>query len=1277
MVSSFYADGHSAVTAGFSPAESGQTRQPQPAFLTANGSHDSHAVTLATGEPNGSPRAGTPYPTATWDDIRSLVETPAGRPKDRARLVVLSTYVEHDGRTHAVQRERGVFHGLAVDIDKGNPSLSDVVDAVQQVVGGCRAEVYSSSSAGPDNRKWRVLIPLAEPVAGADYADTQLALFALLGQQGLECDDTLSRAAQPVYLPNVPPERRGEDGQPVFYQWRHIDAPDLRLTNEHAVVVQRERMRAEAAAQRAAEVARAEEYKAQRLAHVAATGDDFEPIQHFKDNHTVAEMLARYGFVHKEGGRGNHWRSPLSQSGSYSTEDRGDHWVTVSNWAHAHNVGRVSSSGHRYGDAFDLYAFFEHGGDRREAVRAYAAEVRPRRPDRPEDQANDLPVEPRPTLPGQCRSLDDWRHEAAGRRAAAINQPGLHLDRSPTGSGKTHATITALMAASSSLTVLPTHANVGERVEEMRALGIDAVAYPELTQDNCKNFDQASDAQSLGLVAGAAVCPGCPFKDDCTYRAEVKIASRAAHQVATHERLRRSSRTAENAVVVVVDESPESVVAPSLAVPARQIGAVQQLAHAIKNYWYSRANDDQKAFAGTLLDVLATISDTCGRITTAGTVPVDLRHGARSAPDNWQRLLYESIQQVGVSRDLNADALALVTKAAVGDLVSLDIVTDETVTGKMHHYIVGSWRPGLPAGAAVILLDATAEAGDIEAAIDQPVNDCTPGGHLPTHHPVEQLTDDISRQTSTATVAGVVEAFLDRHPEVQRLGIIGHAPHVTALIDQGELPAAARERVVKWCYFGQGPDRASNDWHRECDHLLVLGTPRANGGDHRRWLVRHGLHDAAGRDADWGARHWQSATVAGEPITVAGTGYRDPDWHRAFVAVSRATLHQAVGRGRSILPEGIPVTVVTNEPTPYPIAPPLDVQPAALRDTVAVVQGLLAPPPASVLSAIENPYREKYGNGVVTTGDIVQAVVAATRTPDKPAGVGRSAVEKRLRQCLKAGMLAQPRRGQWSLPGTPAAEPPLPAALPAVSAAPAVVVPLRPATVIEAVPPEPAPDATQIVSPAVLPAGTSDIVTTDLPAGPPLGFDDLIERVEERAAILEFDGGFDRPTAERLAREMVLGRDAVEPPTDVAVQVTAGVDHAGLHARSQPLVAEALRRFPATVRMLGENEDPFAGRRRPGKPAPGHCTCGASNWARVPIHGGKSVRVDCGHCDRFGWFAVWHGEWQQPPWPDDDPVPSQGDGQPDHQQAVGKTDRLSFAFLPTTHALPTGPLVPT
>jgi hypothetical protein len=1213
-------------------------------------------VTLKDGTRNGSPRAGKPYGTIGWGDIRGMVESPSRLAKDRARFVVLSSYVDHDGRTHAVQRERGVFHGLAVDIDHGNPSLAEVVAAVQAVTGGAAAEVYSSSSSSTDNRKWRVLIPLAEPITGADYADTQSSLFDLLAQHGLDCDTTLSRSAQPVYLPNVPPQKRGPDGQPLFYQYQHVEGPVLALTADHPILVARRSARDRDAAEKAAQTARAADYQSQRLAYVEATGDDFKPIQHFNDHHTVAEMLHRYGFTRSDKGKGSHWKSPLSTSGSFSTEDRGDHWVTVSNWAHAHNVGRISASGMRYGDAFSLFVYFEHGGDAAAAVAAYAAEVRPRR--RGADLIDDdqpAPVEPRPAPAGDSRTLADWRAEASTSRAVVVTQPGLHLDTSPTGSGKTHATNAALAVVESSLTVLPTHANVVERVRELRGdHGIDAVAFPELTVENCQNYAEASRAQSLGLVTGAAVCPGCQFKDGCAYRAEVKQAESSLHRVGTHERLRRSSRAADGVKVVVIDECPETVLYPTLTVKVGLLTQVETLARAIRDHWYSTATHDQKSFAGALLDVMAAIHDTCRQITDAGSVQVDLTV-PHQVPEKWQPLLYQSIREVGVVDGLNADALTLVTKAAAGELDSVEIVTDRTMTGRLHHFVVGSWRTAMPADAAVVMLDATGDAADIAAVAGEPVNDCTPTGHIPLSRPIVQITDDITRGTSTATVAGCIDAFLAAHPEVQRLGIIGHKPHVEALTDADAvlLGQAARDRVSKWCWFGQGPDRASNDWHRDCDHLLVLGTPRANPGDYRRWLVRHGLVDAAGReDGDWGPRRWQGETVDGDEVIVDGSGCRDPDWHRAFVAVCRSTLQQAVGRGRSILPNGIPVTVLTAEPTPYPIAPSLTATPAAVRETVEIVRRAALPTDlplvsGSAKSPIGNPYRENCASGWVRSSTCTAAIMGT-------AGIDKRAAQIRLTECVRSGLLTRPKRGWYALPESSAIQP-MPSVPAPAQPRPAVVALPVQAVVITAMPPSQASHAVDVVAACSPAATTTTTCTTSATPPTPPEFDDLMVLIDERSAIMEYDGGLDRETADRLAREMVLGRDAaVIPAAPPAVDVVSPADPAVLHARQQPYVGAVLGRLPGVVQSVHRHEAPSAAPPDPqGRRQPGQCQCGHDDrWVQVRIHEGQSVRVDCGHCDRFGWFAVWRG--QRLAGPDNDTMSSAV-----AVKAAGR-DRLSF-----------------
>ncbi len=971
---------------------------------------------------------------------------------------------------------------------------------------------------------------------------------------------------------------------------------------------------------------------------------DILPGDDFNQRTTWEEILTPAGWTRGQVvGDRQHWTRPGKGHGTSATTT-GDVLCCFSSSA---GLPVFDTSSRKNGlSKFATYAHLNHGGDFKSAARAlWELGYGSRNDDGPDDGGQPVPVAPRPMPAGDYRTLDDWRTEAAARLADAVGRRGvISLDAGPTGAGKSHNTTAALQRASSSLTVLPTHANVVERVGEMQAAGIDAVAFPELNADTCQQFDAASRAQSLGLVAGAAVCPSCDFKDVCTYRAAVKAAESAAHRVGTHERLRRSSKAAEGVQAVVVDESPETVLFPTLTVSVKQLAGVEALAHGILNHWYSKATVDQKRFALAMRDIMDGIHATCADITAAGVQPVGTA-AAGSVPDNWQRLLFDHIRMSGCAAELEADALTLVTKAAAGELESLRVVTDVTPDGRLHHFVVGAWRPALPADAAVILLDATGNADDIAAVVGRPVVDCTPSGHLPLQRPVVQIPDDISRGTSSSTVAGLVEAFLNDHPEVQRLGIIGHSNHVRDLIDGDLLSTPARARLAKWCYFGQGPDRASNDWHDECDHLLRLGTPRANPGDYRRWLVRHGLEAAAGRpDGDWGRRDWEAVTVDGQPVVVQGAGYADADWHRAYVAVSGAAGRQADGRGRAILPGGIPVTILSNEPGPYPIAPSLTTTRAVLRETVEVVrrlgqqdssQPLLA---GSAKTPIWISYREFCASGWFPAGAVEQALMAA-------AGIKRRAAQVRLSQCVDAGLLVKPtgKRGWYALPeSSDATVPDLPVTPPPATIAqcnsprPAVVA--RPVQAVVISTHGPAGDAPAVdVVADCIPETTTATCTATAPPAAAAGVDDLVALIDERAAIMEHDGGMDRETADRLAREAVLGRDAATtPPAD---DIVVSVDHASLHARQQPYVQQVLHRFPGAVRLIGDRDDPFASSRNraTARCRPGQCRCGRDDqWVQVPVHGGKSVRVDCGHCDRFGWFAVWHGRRMPSPGGDDD-----------------------------------------
>lgn len=1296
MVSVFYSGDHSRVATPENPAEN-----PPPAdalrFLTANGSRDSHAVTLADGTHNGSPRAGKPYRRISWADIRRMVDSPSATEKNDAPFVILSTYAACDGRTHDVQRERGVFGGLAVDIDAGNPTLSEVRAAVEAVTGGAMAEIYSSSSASPDVRKWRVLIPLATPVAGADYLDTQTALFDLLAAHGLTCDPALARAAQPVYLPNVPPARRGEDGQPLFYQSAHVEGPLLELVAGSAVVEARAALRNQRAADEAAQAARSEAYREKRAAYVAATGDDFDPIAHYNATHTVASALAQYRFERRKSGKGAHYRSPLSKSGSYSTEDRGDHWITVSAWAHDHNVGRTSRNGNRYGTAFDLFVAFEHGGDVRAAIKAYAAEMGYTAASL--DDVEPVVVEQMPDR-GPARSLDEWRDEMGVERALALRMPGLHIDRSPTGSGKTFVTTKGIADAiettrreaehddsvvpiTSTLTALPDHANIRERVVEMQAAGIPAVAYPERNETTCGNLEAVRRAEGLGLAAGAAVCWQCPLNDSCLYNKQKAEADKAAHVLCTHERLRRSAaEVTEGKNIVVIDETPEVVLAPSISVRADDFAPVAVLARTIRDEYIfcgrfvMEPEPEQRAFAAALVEAYDLIVEAARAAVEPGVVEIPLPPVAE-VPKHWQSMLLSWAVQLGISpgRERHkqarfANAVRLLTMIVTGKLERLHLLVSETQRHKkqadgtvrewnpLHHFVVGSWKTTLP-NVPILCLDATADADGLRAATGLEVHDCTPTGHLPNVAPVVQVPFDVTAGASPATAAGIVVALLDSHPEIVGLGLIGHQDHVRAMMaDDSILPPRYRERVKMHAYFGQGPDRASNGWHKDCDGLLVVGTLRPGGGPVAERLVNRGQVEAARRDGDWGVRHWDAVTTDGRAIRVEGKGYRDHQWHAAHVSISRAAVQQAVGRGRSV-GGGVPVWIVSDEPMGVPVDDSLEVVGPVVREAVEAVRAIRDGGAGTELFPIRDTYRKMFGS---QTAVRVSAVVEILQSMAGKMGkrLGQRAIEKRLALARYHGHLVTPEGGKGWL--VVPADAPATVGLPQpVAGPPATVARSQPAVVISATGPVSTLPPVE-VSAIPTPETTTAVCTVTTPATIPTIIDPLLEQTDERAAMLEFDAGIDRETADRLAREMVMGRGVVEP---LAPAANVGVDHASLAARLHPLVDLAARMVGGTTRLIQPEEDPFSTgwgvKAAATRPENAVCSCGSESWIDVQIHGGQSLRRDCERCGKFIRHVRWHGKPVGPP--DAVPPPPAIIGIP--LEPVPVSDSLSF--------LPTGP----
>ena len=182
-----------------------------------------HRVLTCNGSYESQKKAGGVYESVALSDVWLAATAPTAVDKLHAPAIIPSLYIESDGREHAAQKERGQYACLTLDVDRGNLDMQTVQRALRSFVGdGVAVLVYSSSSATPENRKWRGMVPLDKVVPHAQWEELQLAMFHHVHRTtGVKPDYALARAGQLVYLPNVPNDRRAGSwqGEPLFYQF--------------------------------------------------------------------------------------------------------------------------------------------------------------------------------------------------------------------------------------------------------------------------------------------------------------------------------------------------------------------------------------------------------------------------------------------------------------------------------------------------------------------------------------------------------------------------------------------------------------------------------------------------------------------------------------------------------------------------------------------------------------------------------------------------------------------------------------------------------------------------------------------------------------------------------------------------------------------------------------------------------------------------------------------------------------------------------------------------
>jgi hypothetical protein len=710
------------------------------------------------------------------------------------------------------------------------------------------------------------------------------------------------------------------------------------------------------------------------------------------------------------------------------------------------------------------------------------------------------------TLPKEDpRMIREYRHELFHSKTTAMGEQGVFVDTSPTGAGKSYSTCVALRDVPGvlvetvdkrgrvrerevplkSVTALPTHENCRERAAEMRAVGILAKhigIMPELTRDNCQNFEAATAAREAGLSHGQVVCRRCPYSKGCPYAADTARATNRGHLLLTHERLRRSAaaKYITGRQIVIIDERPNEVIRPAIECNVNDLeeageffavvaASCESVALQTLDSWADgRGAPDRavaiSAAAARLHRAAVDLATQANAITEPGAYMVESAD-VEAMPARWEQLVPDMLAES--SRKPPAGAVRLLLALGEGLATAAAVVVDRRPDGEFDRKLLIAWAVPFE-GQSLHLLDGTADAATLERLAGRPVTDITPQGHLAAVHDVRQRPIDVTKGRSVSRVRGILMAVMDEMPGDAPVGLIGHQIHVRALLGlpagapgAGEVPAEPvgdpeimlperyRRRVAMATWFGQGLDRASNEWHSRCPGgLIVLGTPRVPSVAVRVKLLAEGDIEAANRPGQWGPYEWDATTVDGQTTRITGRGYHDPAWRAAHTGIVRAAARQAVGRARASLPEGVPVVVLSTEPLGLPVdcsdLRVLSDTATHIRETAReitelaraavaanlpsfLVQTRSQEPVESIRHTLTPPIRrqEKHlytrRQGVADSfSPVAIGVAALAAVSGIDLGSGQEGVHER-RDLVEAGVLHSPRLAFWALGPAPAA----------------------------------------------------------------------------------------------------------------------------------------------------------------------------------------------------------------------------------------------------------------
>ena len=302
----------------------------------------------------------TPYITLSMAEVKRMAVNPPTLPKGSGQWVIYSNVSNEYGRDLKHLMAVGMFSALWADADKVGNLTTEQIHQIAHGITKSETITHSSRSAVESDQRSRVIIPMSHAVNADDHPLLQQILNDKLQAAGITPDRASERLNQVSYLPN-----RGEfythfiSGEGVLFN-PDVWAGELAALKQH---------QAEAKIQHEERLALSLVKLNQRKASGA-----FSPIDAFNEIYSSRDLWVQYG----ASGSGQRLLSPNSESGAAAITIN----ESTGKWTSRHQSDIELGIGTRsdnscWGDAFDLYAYFEHGNDRNRAMAAISNELDP------------------------------------------------------------------------------------------------------------------------------------------------------------------------------------------------------------------------------------------------------------------------------------------------------------------------------------------------------------------------------------------------------------------------------------------------------------------------------------------------------------------------------------------------------------------------------------------------------------------------------------------------------------------------------------------------------------------------------------------------------------------------------------------------------------------------------------------------------------------------------------------------------------------------------------